>query len=126
MFVTTPTAYKQTLNHTVYLKMCVMQKMPFTAWTESGCVADRLKSSLPRVTAKVSAGLSCLSECCQQGDVVNVGLHWCGTLRLTILCSNMTFHFTSVGALLPCFVKILEKSSGLNNSSSDGETALLR
>lgn len=37
--------------------MCVMQKMPFTAWTESGCVAGRLKSSLPRATEKVSVQL---------------------------------------------------------------------
>lgn len=56
--VAKPRAYKtKTLNHPVYLRMCVMQKMPFTAWTESGCVAGRLKSSLPRATEKVSVQL---------------------------------------------------------------------
>lgn len=34
-----------------------MQRMPFTAWTGSGFVAGRLKSSLPRVTERVSVNL---------------------------------------------------------------------
>lgn len=52
---------QKTLNHPVYLRMCAMQKMPFTAWTESGCVAGRLKSSLPRATEKVSVRLKPVS-----------------------------------------------------------------
>lgn len=52
---------QKTLNHPVYLRMCVMQKMLFTAWTESGCVAGRLKSSLPRATEKVSVRLPLVS-----------------------------------------------------------------
>lgn len=47
----------QTLNHPAYLRMCVMQKMLSTAWTGNGCVAGRLKSSLPRVTGRVSVEL---------------------------------------------------------------------
>lgn len=34
-----------------------MQKMLSTAWTGNGCVAGRLKSSLPRVTGRVSVEL---------------------------------------------------------------------
>lgn len=42
------------LNYSAHLRMCVMQKMLSTAWTESGFVAGRLRSSLPRGTEKVS------------------------------------------------------------------------
>lgn len=36
------------LNSSASLKMCATQKMLFTTWTGSGCVADRLKSSSRR------------------------------------------------------------------------------
>lgn len=41
------------LNSSASLKMCAMLKMLFTTWTGSGCVADRLKSSLRRETERV-------------------------------------------------------------------------
>lgn len=50
----TKTRANKTLNHPACLRMCAMQKMLFTALTGSGCVAGRLKSSLPRVTERVS------------------------------------------------------------------------
>lgn len=74
---------QKTLNHPVYLRMCVMQKMPFTAWTESGCVAGRLKSSLPRATEKVSVRLTKVSP-----NVVNKGLRFIHSFIYTAKCGK--------------------------------------
>lgn len=86
----------KTLNHSVYLRMCVTQKMPSTAWTESGCVAVRLKSSLPRVTEKVSPQLLARFSKCKYTQLIT--LCRCG-------------HLNGKRALPPVFSWILKVSA---------------